>query len=67
MGSSQTGEMDREAFARRLPAPPWRTFLLPGSAYGHPHHIRIGVGGGVEARLDAGLERLAAALSSMRS
>lgn len=56
------GEMDGEGFARRLLAPPWRTFLLPGSAYGQPNHIRIGVGGGPEAQLDMGLKRLAAAL-----
>ncbi len=53
-------------FARRLLAPPYRTFLLPGSAYGQPHHIRLGVGGGEEARLDVGLSRLAQLLAEWR-
>lgn len=52
-----TGE-DAEGFARRLLAPPYRTFLLPGSAYDEPAHIRLGVGGGAAVRLDEGLRRL---------
>jgi aspartate/methionine/tyrosine aminotransferase len=47
-----------EALARALLQPPWRTFLLPGSAYGLPAHVRLGAGGGPEARLDEGLDRL---------
>jgi len=53
-----------ETLARRLLEPPYRTFLLPGSAYGCPEHIRLGVGGGAEVRLEDGLARLAAALAS---
>lgn len=53
-----------EALARRLLDPPYRTFLLPGSAYGCPDHIRLGVGGGAEVRLADGLARLAAALAA---
>ena len=53
-------------FARRLLAPPYRTFLLPGSAYGQPHHIRLGVGGGEETRLEVGLSRLAQLLAEWR-
>ena len=53
-------------FARRLLAPPYRTFLLPGSAYGQFHHIRLGVGGGEEARLEDGLSRLAQLLAEWR-
>lgn len=53
-----------EPFARRLLAPPYRTFLLPGSAYGQPAHIRLGVGGGAGVRLDEGLRRLSGALHS---
>jgi aspartate/methionine/tyrosine aminotransferase len=56
--------IDSEEFARRLLAPPWRTFLLPGSAYGEPTHIRLGVGGGAAVRLDMGLERLAGLLAA---
>ena len=55
---------DGEALARALLQPPYRTFLLPGSAYGLPQHIRIGAGGGPEARLEEGLERLSALLRS---
>lgn len=54
--------IDGEAFARFLLAPPYRTFLLPGSAYDLPGHIRLGVGGGAAVRLDEGLNRLARAL-----
>lgn len=52
-----------DAFARRLLAPPYRTFLLPGTAYGQPRHIRLGVGGGAEAWLDLGLQRLSQLLA----
>jgi hypothetical protein len=37
---------------------------LPGSSYGLPHHIRLGVGGGAEVNLDLGLERMAQLLSA---
>lgn len=56
-----TGETG-ESLARRLLAPPYRTFLIPGSAYGLPKHIRLGVGGGASTNLETGLTRLAAAL-----
>jgi aspartate/methionine/tyrosine aminotransferase len=57
--------LDGEVFARRLLAPPWRTFLLPGSAYGEPRHIRLGVGGDSGTNLALGLDRLAALLREM--
>jgi aspartate/methionine/tyrosine aminotransferase len=57
------GGIASDAFARRLLAPPYRTFLLPGTAYGQPHHIRLGVGGGAEARLETGLARLSRLLA----
>ena len=53
---------DSDAFARFLLAPPYRTFLLPGSAYDLPGHIRLGVGGGAAVRLQDGLDRLSRAL-----
>ena len=56
---------DGESLARALLRPPYRTFLLPGSAYGLPQHIRIGAGGGPEARLVEGLGRLSAALRDL--
>ncbi|MEY3305976.1 MAG: hypothetical protein RLZZ413_14 [Pseudomonadota bacterium] len=52
-----------EAFARRLLAPPYRTFLLPGTAYDQPAHIRLGVGGGDEVDLGTGLDRVARLLA----
>ena len=59
--------LDGEDFARRLLGPPWRTFVMPGAAYGLPGHIRLGVGGGPAARLDIGLERLADCLATVRA
>ncbi len=55
-------EIDSDAFARRLLADPYRTFLLPGSAYDQPNHIRLGVGGGAAVNLQDGLARLSQAL-----
>ncbi len=57
--------VDGDAFAKRLLADPYRTFLIPGSAYGCPNHIRVGVGGGRAAHLDKGLARLAEALRDL--
>lgn len=51
-------DIDGEQLARRLLEPPYRTFVIPGSAYGYPHHIRLGVGGGDTAALQKGLGRL---------
>lgn len=56
--------VDGETLARKLLRPPYRTFVIPGSAYALPQHIRLGVGGGAEVRLELGLERLAALLDS---
>lgn len=47
-----------DAFAKRLLGDPYRTFLLPGSAYHCPDHIRLGVGG-ASADLEKGLPRIA--------
>lgn len=55
--------VDSDVFARRLLAPPYRTFLLPGSAYDQPGHIRLGVGGGAGVNLEEGLSRVAEALA----
>jgi aspartate/methionine/tyrosine aminotransferase len=55
--------MDGDAFAKRLLAPPYKTFLLPGSAYGLADHIRVGVGGGAAANLDVGLARMSQLLA----
>lgn len=50
-------------FAKRLLAPPYNTFLIPGHAYDQPQHIRLGVGGGPGVRLEAGLSRVAQLLA----
>jgi aspartate/methionine/tyrosine aminotransferase len=52
-----------DALAARALQPPYRTFLISGSAYGKLDHIRLGVGGGGAANLDEGLEKLAALLA----
>ncbi len=57
--------IDGEDFARRLLAPPLRTFLIPGSAYGEPRHVRLGVGGGRGSNLRVGLDRMARLLQKM--
>jgi aspartate/methionine/tyrosine aminotransferase len=59
--------LDGETLARRLLQPPYRTFLIPGSAYGCPRHIRLGVGGGESAGLETGLARLAQLLDAGES
>jgi aspartate/methionine/tyrosine aminotransferase len=64
IGLARVDGTDGESLARALLRPPYRTFLLPGSAYGLPHHIRIGAGGGPETRLNEGLGRLSALLCS---
>lgn len=43
----------------RLLAPPYRTFVMPGNAYGYPHHMRVGAGG-------AGTEEVARGLAELR-
>ena len=65
IGLARISGTDGETLARGLLQPPWRTFLLPGSAYGLPQHIRLGAGGGPEARLDEGLTRLGQFLVGM--
>ena len=54
-GAALTGD----ALAARALESPWRTFLISGSHYGAPHHIRLGVGGGRASNLQAGLSRFA--------
>ena len=49
--------LDAAEFSDRLLDPPFCTFVMPGSAYDHPRHLRLG-GGGSTARLQDGLERL---------
>jgi aspartate/methionine/tyrosine aminotransferase len=56
-----------DQLAKRLLEPPYRTFLLPGSVYSMPRHIRVGVGGGPDVNLEEGLRRLSACLADIGS
>jgi len=42
-----------------LLAPPYRTFVMPGNAYGYPHHMRVGAGGAGTKEVAKGLAELA--------
>ncbi len=64
IGLARLDGIAAEPFARVLLQPPFRTFLLPGTAYDVPDHIRVGVGGGTQANLAEGLARLAACLAT---
>jgi aspartate/methionine/tyrosine aminotransferase len=64
IGLAGLDRIDAELFARRLLQPPYRTFLLPGTAYGLPNHLRLGAGGGLAVRLTEGLRRLSACLAT---
>jgi hypothetical protein len=57
--------LSADAFAARLLADPYRTFIIPGSAYGCPQHLRLGVGGGEAARIEEGLARLERCLADV--
>ncbi len=58
-------ELDGDALAARLLAAPHRTFAMPGSAYGFPQHVRLGVGGGAAANLEEGISRLGTLLDAI--
>jgi len=53
-----------ELFARLINFP-YHTFIMPGSAYGFPQHVRLGVGGGPQAKLQQGLQQLKNLLDSI--
>jgi aspartate/methionine/tyrosine aminotransferase len=52
-------DLSTEELSQQLMAPPYNTFVMPGSAYGFPQHLRVGAGGGDGADVAAGLARLA--------
>ena len=66
IGLARLDGIAAEPLARRLLEAPYRTFVLPGTAYDHPGHIRLGVGGGAAVQLDKGLARLAICLAEWR-
>jgi aspartate/methionine/tyrosine aminotransferase len=51
--------IDADKFCECLLAPPYKTFVMSGSAYEFPQHIRVGAGGGRTNDLSTGLDRLA--------
>lgn len=51
-------DMNSNEFARQLMQEPYRTFVMPGSAYDYPQHLRMGFGGKAVVDLQQGLERL---------
>ncbi len=57
--------IDADELSARLLAPPYKTFVMSGSAYGFPSHIRVGAGGGDSADLPKGLERLGTLLQTL--
>lgn len=67
IGLARLDGIAAEPLARRLLGDPYRTFVLPGTAYDHPGHLRLGVGGGAAVQLDKGLARLAQCLADWRS
>lgn len=64
IGLARLDGIDGGVFAKRLLAEPYRTFLLPGSSYDMPQHIRLGVGGGAAANLELGLNRMGELLAN---
>jgi aspartate/methionine/tyrosine aminotransferase len=58
-------EFSADELARQLLAEPYRTFVMPGSAYDSPQHLRVGVGGGGSAGIEDALERLGACLDQL--
>ncbi len=59
--------LSADELAQRLLAAPYRTFVVPGSAFGVPDHLRLGVGGGAGAKLATGLARLGDLLDTLDS
>ena len=56
---------DAATLSHRLLGEPWRTFVMPGSAYGEPNHLRLGAGGATSDLLVA-LDRLRDFIETMR-
>jgi len=52
-------DMSAAQLSERLLAPPYRTFVMPGNAYGYPNHIRVGAGGAGTKGVARGLAELA--------
>lgn len=55
-----------EDFCRRLLAPPYRTLVQPGIAYGFEGYLRLGVGGGNAEEISNGLAQIDRFLADQR-
>ena len=67
IGLARLSGITSDALSNALLEPPFNTLVIPGSAYGLPQHIRLGVGGGAAANLEEGLRRLDRFLEGERS
>ena len=54
-----------DTLADKLLQPPYRTFVMPGSAYNCPQHLRLGFGGGADANLEQALQHLGRCLDEL--
>ena len=52
-------DLDAAEISERLLAAPYRSFVMPGNAYGYPNHIRVGAGGAAADGVAKGLAALA--------
>jgi hypothetical protein len=57
-------DISAEELSQQLMAPPYNTFVMPGSAYGFPQHLRVGAGGGNSTVITNGLGALGKFLRS---
>jgi aspartate/methionine/tyrosine aminotransferase len=51
-------DIDSDEFADLLMQEPWSTFVMPGTAYDYPDHLRLGFGGSADTGVTDGLERM---------
>ena len=54
-----------DTLADKLLQPPYKTFVMPGSAYNCPQHLRLGFGGGADANLEQALQHLGRCLDEL--
>jgi hypothetical protein len=57
--------IDGDELSRILLREPYRTFVMPGSAYGYPDHIRVGAGGSGPEGISRGLVKLGECLDAL--
>ena len=58
-------DADAAELSKQLLEPPYRTFVMPGNAYGYPRHIRVGAGGAGSQEVAEGLKRLTSYLRNL--